>query len=220
MISNVPDFAKYRRQKQNQADHDLMELLDAYSEWLKHNTNLREKVRAKHLFAEQTGQDPADLEEEPWRRLFEDWFAFDYITVIGSRLFDLFVKEKASMLPPARMQLAGLVLTAALEPFRVLEMENGSLTAAPLWKEEEKKLTPLTGDFLLPRAVSTVLARPVHCGFENRVFSPAVNLSIPENDAGLAAWRRRMEEKEEENQRLRFMKENGVSWLLYADMKK
>ncbi|MFD2705330.1 hypothetical protein [Salibacterium lacus] len=217
MISNVPSFEEHRREKQKQADLDLMELLDAYEDWLKHNTNLREKVRAKHMFAEQAGCDVSDLEEEPWRQYFEDWFAFDYVTIIGSRLFDLFVKEKAAVLTPSQIQLSGLVLTAALEPFRVISLQSGSVTAVPLWEKEEKRLSSLHGNFPLFEKTSYILARPVYCGFENRVFSPVVPLIMPGDDAELREWKARYEKKEEENRRLRFMKDNGASWLVYAD---
>ncbi|SFQ08024.1 hypothetical protein SAMN05518683_11675 [Salibacterium halotolerans] len=217
MISNVPDFEKHRREKQKQADHDLTALLDAYSNWLKHNTNLREKVRAKHMFAEQAGCDTQELEEEPWRRYFEDWFAFDYVTVIGSRLFDMFIKENSAVLPPSQIQLSGLVLTAALEPYKVLSLHNGAATVSPLWEKEEKRLSSLTGDVPLSQKTSSILVRSVYCGFENRVFSPVVPLSIPENETRLKEWKQRYEKKEEEQRRLRFMKENGASWYVYTE---
>ncbi|MFZ4450698.1 hypothetical protein [Salibacterium aidingense] len=216
MLSNVPDFEQYREQKQKQADQDLSELLKEYSSWLKRNTNLREKVRAKHMYAEQAGQQVEDLEMSPWKSYFEDWFAFDYVTIIGSRLFDLFIKEEAANLAPAKVQLGGLVLTAALEPFQILHRRTRSVLATPLWRKEEKRLSPLSEDGCIDDTASVILVRSVHCGFEHRVISPVVPLVLPEENNIIEEWKVRSEEKEEENQRLRFMKEHGASWMAYA----
>ncbi|RSL32916.1 hypothetical protein D7Z54_12885 [Salibacterium salarium] len=216
MASNVPDFEEYRKEKQQQADQDFIELLELYTGWLKHHTNLREKVRAKHLFAELTNRAVEDLEEQPWKRYFEDWFAFDYITIIGTRLFDMFVKEKADVLSPEKIQMSGLVMTAALEPFQILKQEDQGALVTPLLREDEKRLTSLFETSRNVGETSYILARTIHCGFENRIFSPIVPLVLPEQNDFIDQWKTLSKAKEAEQQRLRFMKENGASWLAFA----
>ncbi|MDQ0298535.1 hypothetical protein J2S78_000943 [Salibacterium salarium] len=216
MASNVPDLKKYRQEKQQQADQDFIELLECYNSWLKRNTNLREKVRAKHLFAELADQTVEDLEEQPWKQYFEDWFAFDYITIIGTRLFDMFVKENAKNLSPSKIQLSGLILTAVLEPFQIIDRNNNTILATPLLGDDEKRLTSVYELDATSSETSHILARTVHCGFEDRAFSPMVPLVLPEQHDIIDKWKSVSKEKEAENQRLRFMKEHGASWLTFA----
>ncbi|MFB4163059.1 hypothetical protein ACE1TI_04270 [Alteribacillus sp. JSM 102045] len=219
MAPNLPDFKEYRKRKQQKADSDLRNLLQSYHKWLAVNTNLREKVRAKHLFSQKTGCLMLELEEVPWKLYFEDWFAFDYITIIGTRLFDMFVKEKAEQLSPAEKQLSGLILTAALEPYQLIEKEEGALVAKSWLKKEKIELTMgPAASASLHFSASHFLARFIRCGFENRIISPVIPLRLLHKDQA-ENWRKTVQGKEEEHQRLRFLKENGVRLIAYADDK-
>ncbi|WP_158736554.1 hypothetical protein [Alteribacillus sp. YIM 98480] len=221
MAPELPDFKEYRKSKQQRADRDLKDLLHSYDEWLAYHTNLREKVRAKHLFSKKTGCPLEQIESRPWKKYFEDWFVFDYITVIGTRLFDMYIKERADQLSSAKVQLSGLMLTASLEPYHLVKKEQSELTAKSWLKDEKKKLTILQDSSIsLDISAPYFLTRSIRCGFENRLISPVIPLRVPRDNSVIMHWRDTIQAKEEEHQRLRFMKENGVSLMTYADYEK
>ncbi len=120
MQQDVSNFKAYRDQKQTEADQALHELYESYFSWLEKNTNLREKVRAKHIFKEKTDMHPDKLNETSWLLQFEHWFAFDYVTVIGSRMFDLFVRKNQGYMTKKMLELSGLIMTSAIQLFKRL----------------------------------------------------------------------------------------------------
>ncbi|MFC3525505.1 hypothetical protein ACFOLK_13125 [Marinococcus halophilus] len=115
------DIQRYRQRRQVEADRRLESLLAAFKDWKEENTNLREKVRAKHLFAEQTGLAVEQVEKRPWDMLFEEWFSYDYVTIIGTHLFDMFLKQTLTERTRMDLQLGGLLLTASWLPVELNE---------------------------------------------------------------------------------------------------
>ncbi|SDH31068.1 hypothetical protein SAMN05192534_1047 [Alteribacillus persepolensis] len=215
MACEVPDFNEYRKRKQQQMDRELDTLLRTFQQWLVYHTNLREKVRAKHLFSEKTGCSLERIEQQPWHHYFTDWFMFDYITIIGTRLFDMFIKEQMKDLTRAQVQLSGVILTAALEPYTFVQTGENGVKAVSWANNETVYLTTLPSSSIsLERMYPYFLTRSVWCGFENRLISPAVPLMMS-NEA--KEWSQAIKEKEEKHQRLRFMKEHGVMLLSYAE---
>ncbi|WP_198508969.1 hypothetical protein [Bacillus sp. FJAT-44742] len=217
MQQDVSNFKAYRDQKQTEADQALHELYESYFSWLEKNTNLREKVRAKHIFKEKTDMHPDKLNETSWLLQFEHWFAFDYVTVIGSKMFDLYVRKNQGYMTKKMLELSGLIMTSAIQPFQttVNERERGFV----------KGVDPVTGIKLTVYSLDWLplgdlkegdysLLRYIRCGFRDTLIAPPA----PIKNAKQAFVIQQMKEQHglhENLQWLRFLKEGGVSYLAY-----
>ncbi|MFB5663916.1 hypothetical protein [Alteribacillus sp. HJP-4] len=209
MSSSTPDFAAFRREKQQNADENLIKLLTDFEQWLGPNTNLREKVRAKHIFAEKVKINVDEVDQPGWSVFFEDWFAFDYITVIGTHLFDMFIKKQADKLSAPELQLAGLVMTSVLEPLQIKENHDQLLETESLQSGERKTVS------LLPKSMFSIdvkeewlLVRSVYCGFQHRIISNPAPLELTDFILPLTPPL-----ETERSRQLTSMKEHGLLWL-------
>lgn len=163
MANEIPDFQAYKKQQQAEADDALLSLQRRFSAWTDLHINLREKVRAKHLFEDWTGCPTAFLEQGPWNIYFLDWMKYDYKSVAGSRLFDQFIKAEAASLSSTQRQLAALIMVSALEPFKIetceesvikgrFFLDNASTSTVHLFSYEKEK--PRSGSIVLVRAIT------------------------------------------------------------------
>ena len=58
-------------------------------------TNIREKVRASHLFKELVNLPHEAALSDSHEQLFFQWFAFEYVTIQGKTLLQLFLADQA-----------------------------------------------------------------------------------------------------------------------------
>jgi hypothetical protein len=118
------DFNSYRQQKQLQAEHNAASLFSLATDYSIRYSNIREKVRAKHLFRGQIHYSdelplPKYLED-----IFQQWFLFDYHTIQGETMFSLFLKQHSTKLSEPELVLGALFLATYLEPFKMVEINN------------------------------------------------------------------------------------------------
>jgi hypothetical protein len=205
------DFSQVKKNRQKIYWQEAEALYEKLFYYIQFEMNLREKVRAKAMFRDLCG-----IEEE--RKLtpeeeihFEHWLLFDYITVIGSRPFDLFVRAKKEEMSKQMTETAGLLMLMYLAPYRVKEkrettwivedISGKQLEAHPLG------LTPKTnpGDLVFAR-ITTV-------GFLHTLVGPVINIP-PEEELNVNAL---LEKKRHEGNKNyhRFLKETGISFLRY-----
>jgi hypothetical protein len=121
------DLLTYREQKQLQGEKNAAKLLELASDFAVRYANIREKVRAKHLFRQQILFSselplPKYLDD-----IFQQWFLFDYHTIQGETMFSLFLKQHAAKLSEPELVLGALFLTTFVEPFKIIEMDEEQL---------------------------------------------------------------------------------------------
>lgn len=118
------DLVSYREQKQLQAETNAERIYSLATDFVIRYSNIREKVRAKHLFRQQIYFHnelplPKYLEE-----LFQQWFLFDYHTIQGETMFSLFLKKHSTVLTEHEMILGAVFLTSYIEPFEIIEVDQ------------------------------------------------------------------------------------------------
>ncbi len=115
------NFSEYRRHKQLQAEEQVNTFLDDAFYFAIHNTNIREKVRAKMLFGQRFGYTQQELNQGKIEKLFMEWFLYDYKTIKGNTvLFQYIQKNEHKFSEPLKM-LGALFLAAAWEPVKVVD---------------------------------------------------------------------------------------------------
>ncbi|RKD68753.1 hypothetical protein ATL39_3215 [Sinobaca qinghaiensis] len=212
MSNDIPDFQAYKKQQQAEADEALISLLSRFSEWVEAHTNLREKVRAKHLFEEWTGCPTAELEQGEWNINFLDWMKYDYKSVAGSRLFDQFIKAEAASLSSTQRQLAALIMVSALELFSINE-RKGSILDGRFFLETPSKSTVhlFPSEAADPFPLPVVLVRTItYRGKTYSLHRPAP-VCLNEKEADYYWNSEKNGRRSPEYKRL-FAKDHGIIW--------
>lgn len=133
------DLVSYRDQKQLQAEKNADRIYSLAYDFAIRYSNIREKVRAKHLFRQQIYFHnelplPRYLED-----LFQQWFLFEYHTIQGETMFSLFLKKYSTQLSEPEMILGALFLSSYIEPFEIIEVDQGNRILIVLEVSEGKK---------------------------------------------------------------------------------
>ncbi|UCZ52318.1 hypothetical protein LGQ02_15920 [Bacillus shivajii] len=175
----IIDFEKMKEKKQIDAENSLLDVYDELFQYIEKKANLREKVRAKHIFSYKAGIPKSEVMDPDMHMHFEHWFAFDYVTVFGSRMFDLFIRDKKDKMSKSMLELSGFLLLMSLEPVRLKKVEKSVIIYDSLLKNETKEATP----FIFPaegEAGELVLMRTVQVGYKQMKIGPTIRL----NDEG------------------------------------
>jgi hypothetical protein len=114
---------QYRLKKQRIAEEQIEDLYRQASEYALKETNIREKVRAKMIFAERFHLKEPSLVSKKAEDVFHQWFLFDYKTIKGQTLFFQFLQSNKFSAPVKMM--GALLLTAAQEPLLVTDIQAG-----------------------------------------------------------------------------------------------
>jgi hypothetical protein len=113
----ILNLHQYRMKKQRIAEEQIDELYRQAFEYALKETNIREKVRAKMIFAERFHLKEPSLVSKKAEDVFHQWFLFDYKTIKGKTLFFQFLQSQ-KFSEPVKM-MGALLLTAAPEPLLV-----------------------------------------------------------------------------------------------------
>jgi hypothetical protein len=121
------DLSQYRIKKQLIAQEQIDELYQQAYQYALNETNIREKVRAKMIFAKRFQLKEPSLVSKKAENVFHQWFLFDYKTIKGQTIFFQFLQSR-KLSEPVKM-MGALLLSAAPEPLLVKQMhvENGEL---------------------------------------------------------------------------------------------
>ncbi len=144
----ILNLDQYRLKKQRIAEEQIDDLYRQAFEYALKETNIREKVRAKVIFAERFHLKEPSLVSKKAEDVFHQWFLFDYKTIKGHTLFFQFLQSK-KLSEPVKM-MGALLLTAALEPLIVTGIRTGNGEAVITGKniihdQEESVKTPTSG---------------------------------------------------------------------------
>ncbi len=177
MENSIEDLEAYRKQKQAKGEENALALYGKAQRDSAVNANIREKVRARHIFRETAGLPggiPFSSEQED---VFEDWFLFDYISIRGSTMFNLFLRRNSGQLAEADLIQGALFLSSVLQPVKIERAEGEKFAAFDILTGEKLQLKAADSIKLVERRSYWIRCIPVFTG--NFCFGPA----FPMNNA-------------------------------------
>ena len=170
------DFNRLKKRKQYELHQIFADLYEGLFHYIETEANLREKVRAKEIYRYKTGLKKDQMMTKEEEVQFEHWFAFDHITVIGSRMFDLFVRERQGEMSQRMLEMAGILMLMHLQPYRVLNVEEDGITAVPLYQPDRREILIPFMSHPLPEESDLIMARTMKIGFEKKLIGPAFSI--------------------------------------------
>ncbi|UTR11424.1 hypothetical protein MM300_03580 [Evansella sp. LMS18] len=209
--SFIIDFETVKEQKQKHMENALMELYEKLFTYIDKEANIREKVRAKQIFSHKTGIPAEYILEHNTALHFEHWFAFDYITVTGSRMFDLFVREKQEELTKPMLDLSGFMMLMALEPVHIKAVEDDEIIFSGALDSsggEREAVFFLKSSFSIKEG-DTVFLRIVRAGFKNFIIGPPFAVA----DSDVADILSEIKTAGKEGRVRKYLKESGIDYL-------
>ncbi|PSL44544.1 hypothetical protein B0H94_108157 [Salsuginibacillus halophilus] len=218
-LGHVVNFERLRNDKQQKADEALLSVYHHFFDWLQTGANLRDKVRAKHMFKTIASIDPDEMVRETSRFQFEHWFAFDYSTIIGAHLFDLFIRQESQALTSQELETSGVIMTTALELFQIEHVDHeGCMTGKYPLTGEERTITPtplFAGELQkLNISEGLCLLRTVQNGFSPRLLTPPAPIQEDYTDTVIDHLQALRPEKVH---RQTFMRKNSLYYLSFVD---
>lgn len=213
----IVDLQRVKEEKQKRIHDSFTDLYIGMFTYVQSEANLREKVRAKHLFRHKLGLPKDAVLTEDLQVHFEHWLLFDYVTVIGSRIFDMFVRAKKNELSKQQLEICGIMMLMHLEPIQIIEKKNKKIMYTPLFETKNKQIeaTPylFPGEFL---EGDLVLSRILKMGVENKIIGPSIQIS-PNYYKDVI---KRLETNYREGPTLyrRYLKEYGIDMLQYKSL--
>ncbi|WP_147805247.1 hypothetical protein [Alkalicoccus halolimnae] len=205
------DFSQVKKNRQKMYWQEAEALYEKLFYYIQFEMNLREKVRAKAMFRDLCGIDGERKLTSEEEIHFEHWLLFDYITVIGSRPFDLFVRAKKEEMSKQMTETAGLLMLMYLAPYRVKENRETTLVVEDI-SGKQLEAHPL-GIPPKTRPGDLIFARITAVGFLHTLIGPVIRIPMDE-EANVNAL---LEKKRQEGKKNyhRFLKETGISFLRY-----
>ncbi|QKS72088.1 hypothetical protein FLK61_36110 [Paenalkalicoccus suaedae] len=208
------DFEQVKHDRQSGFDTAAHRLYESLFESLLTEVNMREKVRAKHLFKQL-----ADVGEEvnlhgDLQRHFEHWLLFDYITTIGSRPFDLYIRKHKEVFSKEELMVASFFMLAHLTPIRIVRGESSDVEYYVA--TDETKQIKRANRFYCDdnwESHSLVFVRSIKIGFNNYVMGPSLTINRVHEPAVMRMLKQHV--RAGDNQLHRFLKESGVTMLRY-----
>lgn len=147
MDGSILDLNSFREAKQLQGEKNAAQLYDLAMDYTERTANIREKVRAKHLFRKTLGLSPETPFSVLQSEVFQNWLLFDYKTVQGSTMFSLFLKYNSRKLSEPDLIQGALFLTSAVEPVRVINHSHKVITASGAEDGRQFQMRHIKGDF-------------------------------------------------------------------------
>ncbi|MFC4737585.1 hypothetical protein ACFO4L_13360 [Bacillus daqingensis] len=206
------NFEEMKREKQEAYHREAEDLYEWLFHFLERDLNMREKVRAKHMFRDLCGFQTETVLTREEELHAEHWMLFDYITVIGSRPFDLFIRSHSSELTPKMKETAGMMMLMHLAPYRVLHTSGSEHLLSP-FQEEREIAVRAVGSPQQAEAGELILARVAQVGFEKTMVGPCIRID-PKHEEKVLEKLRYFEAKGRKSYH-RFLKETGISFLQY-----
>ncbi|MBT2691171.1 hypothetical protein J7I93_23845 [Bacillus sp. ISL-47] len=146
MEGSILNLNSFRETKQLQGEKNAVQLYTLAGDYTERTANIREKVRAKHLFRKTLGLSPEAAFTALQNGVFQNWFLFDYKTIQGSTMFSLFLKNNSRQLSEPDLIQGALFLTSAMEPIRVKKFDRNVITAVGAEHESSFQMRHMDGD--------------------------------------------------------------------------
>lgn len=212
------DFFAEREAKQRAFNELHEHLIDKLREYACHALNLREKVRAKHVFRSKVNLSPEALLTPFWEAQYGIWLLLEYQNIKGERLIEKYLLDPDTDLTEQELHLAAHWMAAYPSVYRVEEAWEEGYRLIDVWEEEMVDVVlgdreQVRSEFIIGQYLFARLAK---VGFAYRVIGPYALI----NKDGVDVMKKKLEEnfeqsKEENSQwswRL-FMQHHGIEVL-------
>lgn len=209
------DLEKVKLEKQLQTEKALEQLIGSFISYIDNEVNIREMVRAKQIFSHKTSISKVLLNEKSIKHHFNFWFGFDYITVIGSRLFDIFIRERKEMLSKPMLDLSGFLMLMYLQPVIIIGWKDNCLQYKSYFSSEnrveEGYWYPQTKLKLVQGKLTFI--RVIQAGGKKAIIGPPIIVD--------ETWRYEVElqlddlKKYNQSRHRKYLKEHGIDYLTY-----
>ncbi|MGM0874948.1 MAG: hypothetical protein ACQEWV_09115 [Bacillota bacterium] len=136
-MDNIVYFQTIRKEKENQLSTFVAQHVESIHRYVDRHVNIREKVKAKHIFSEKVGCDRSPVFFKIEEQLFLDWFTYDYITIRGTTIYQLYVEHTSRVRHPLDAVVHALFMASVLEPFKVIKVDNKHIYAEKLLTGEQ-----------------------------------------------------------------------------------
>ncbi|MDG5787038.1 hypothetical protein QA612_05995 [Evansella sp. AB-P1] len=208
--SSVINFQKLKEEKQYEIEKSFFQLYESLFSYIEEEANIREKVRAKQLFSHHLNLSNHDIYDKTVAGHFEHWFAFDYVTVIGSRMIDLFIRKKYEDFTKPMLDLSGFMLLSYLEPIHILDKNEKKVKFNRLFEQSTVEgETFLFSHQFNPGDLAFV--RTMNIGFKVMIIGPSfiINKSMEKE------IKNHIEKvyKQGKDQMRKYLKEHGIDYL-------
>ncbi|WP_027416849.1 hypothetical protein [Aneurinibacillus terranovensis] len=217
-MSILVDFLAERHSKQRHYDGLCQKLLNDLREHGCQTLNLREKVRAKHLFRNRIQLSSEALLLPFWEAQYGMWFLLEYQNIKGERIIEKYLLEHHPKLSEEELHLAAYWMAAYPSVYKVEEEWKEGYRLVDLWSEQTIDVTLKRDEFVRREFIvgQYLFARVVKVGFIHCFLGPYALL----NKEKIVDIKKSMEEsfyqsKEENSQwswRL-FMQHHGIEVL-------
>ncbi|MGM7720813.1 hypothetical protein [Metabacillus sp. Hm71] len=131
-MNNIIHFQELRKEKEHQLSSFICQHAASLHNYVARDVNIREKVKAKHIFSEKVGCIPTAIFSKMEEQLFLDWFAYDYVTIRGTTIYQTFVEQLSKKGHPLDRIVHALFMASALEPFKVIKSDEHHIHAKKL----------------------------------------------------------------------------------------
>lgn len=143
-MGNIVHFQTLRKEKENQLSTFVAQHVESIHYYVDRHVNIREKVKAKHIFSEKVGCGRSPVFSKIEEQLFHDWFTYDYITIRGTTIYQLFVEHTSRVRHPLDAVVHALFMASVLEPFKVIKVDKKHIYAEKLLTGEQCSIKMLS----------------------------------------------------------------------------
>lgn len=172
-MCKIVNLEQHRKEKETQLQSFLVKHVEEFEGYIVKNSNIREKVKAVHIFREKVGcsipRELTKLEEQ----LFLNWFSFDYIIIQGFTLYQVFLKNIDKKSSPFDAVFHALFMASVLEPFKIIEVNDDHLLAQHLMTNEKSTIKSNVATFFKSEDLVFLRCVPIydylyslHAGFQ------------------------------------------------------
>ncbi|MBD7935504.1 MULTISPECIES: hypothetical protein [Cytobacillus] len=140
MVENntpIVHLHKFREKKQLQGEEASFQLIDKVKRYSARHLNIREMVRAKHIFKLHLQLKEEDEIPSSLYQLFTDWLIFDYQTIHGVSVFQLFLQRQRNQMREYEMIQAALCMASVMEPLLITDYDGKTIIGYDLNEEEQ-----------------------------------------------------------------------------------
>jgi hypothetical protein len=175
----IIDFQALREKKENQAETAVSSLYHDYMTFLYRELNIREKVRAKHLFCNLAEIPPETLRNSEWEACFFHWLAFDYKNITGGSLLQLYLDQHKKITGEHIYIIGALLMASVIEPaFANEQKSNKNLIVESTFEGGLSSLKGLDGSFSEIEIGDLIFIRKVRLAQSYLQLGPIIKIPL------------------------------------------
>ncbi|KKI91644.1 hypothetical protein WQ54_13545 [Bacillus sp. SA1-12] len=160
-MNNIIHFQALRKEKEKQLSSFICQHAASLHHYVARDVNIREKVKAKHIFSEKVGCVPTSIFSKMEEQLFLDWFAYDYATIRGITIYQTFVEQLSKKGHPLDRIVHALFMASVLEPFKVIKCDGNHIYAEKLITGEKCTIKSAANKYVAQEEIIFLRSIPV-----------------------------------------------------------